>query len=1003
MRPCLQRRRWQSALQRAFRAATIRPCPLLSPLAPVVRHFPHAGDAATRSCDYSSSTKIWPSTPSTGGVEPHGLASWLRLLNHQLPPPLPGGKQTGHRSTVDSHEIARIILESQKEAAAGEKVDLLFHLGMIENRWQTVIWLVKHLIEEFAPPLSTPPRLESVLCQSTAEASLDDMTADSASALALVSAPRTRQSLDELTGGLVPENLGRDKLLRHDIVGSIWRSLGMMTIACADGEMRPEILEIIAYLHHMEIVPESIYRQRPSSDPTVLQQPPMLNLLSSRILTSLSDAAWRGREKLVADAALASDGQHVSLQPDTPGIVYRKDAAAPRTEVWLELILWACLRGGWIAEGAAILLALHREPGAQEWRPVSWSSLIDAAGHGQGREELEYVSNTGKALKTPDRLQDSSHTVHKTVSSEVVDAYVHALLITVRQGVGERGVPPKDVLRHLTTLRDFLVRSNLGLQSGSWDAVILRYFDAQETIVNQSHNLEILINLSPSLGEELRPQSLENLPAYVLDGSAAALGLFHRALQSRIKHGDIRAATRFIHRLQDLADKNKYRAIVDFFQRASGQQNDFDAPPADTFTSNFPGIEYPMFTLQIPPIILGSLMELVLDARSYSLAQWLVYSDEVDGPLLPPHHYGHPAILPALVRLATETKDGKLLALLTSASSKHAAKDEWTPPGGVLRSLLVSQLNLQRWDAAERTLRHLNESLHTRWSIINLAHVIRVMLIHAADAEHGKEDAQQNLDRAKQILSGMVTGEYGKIGKLRKTVPGPRRGQGAITMLLAILSLQGRGWADYCRGLQHLGGVHTIDLNAEVFNVVLEGIVHAYGSSAGQRLLDLLGPSEGDRLLQMGKRQPKHELGELHMPRFRSASFDRAPRARRALKFPGQFGQPIVIYGGVGCDIMTIRIVLDKALGDLEQRSRSGGKSRDNINSAVSEVTTWASRRLYALQMTAGDVREELHQTLAKYHLGDERAQRSDFVEDYSGALRMESSDSTVPASWTAS
>lgn len=90
----------------------------------------------------------------------------------------------------------------------------------------------------------------------------------------------TKSSLARSTRGPVPSESNRLLEMKHEALGQIWRGLGLMTIACAGRDIQPEILEMIAFLHHKELMPLSIYGIRPSDDSTAIQQSPMLNILS---------------------------------------------------------------------------------------------------------------------------------------------------------------------------------------------------------------------------------------------------------------------------------------------------------------------------------------------------------------------------------------------------------------------------------------------------------------------------------------------------------------------------------------------------------------------------------------------------------------------------------------------------------------------------------------------------------------------------------------------------
>ncbi|KAK5240072.1 hypothetical protein LTR16_011143, partial [Cryomyces antarcticus] len=133
--------------------------------------------------------------------------------------------------------------------------------------------------------------------------------------------------------------------------------------------------------------------------------------------------------------------------------------------------------------------------------------------------------------------------VERTISSEVVAAYVDALISTLRVGVGKRGTVPGTILLRIKLLKAFLEDFRMGLGNSSWDAIIVRFVESQGIDIERDPGMmEGILDLSPSFGQELEsvnaplelyPPSLT--PTYVLDGSAAALGLLHRTLRAYIE------------------------------------------------------------------------------------------------------------------------------------------------------------------------------------------------------------------------------------------------------------------------------------------------------------------------------------------------------------------------------------------------------------------------------------------------------------------------------------
>ena len=882
---------------------------------------------------------------------------WASLLEGGLPPHLRESSGDTTSIELNASEIAEVLLAAHQTGQVGLKFDLLYHLGVEKGRWRAVVWIVKQVVEKLTSSNSSTERLDQSLSSWASQVPLAEITGNAIDVDALeqptlarrLTSPFT-QSLEELTDDLKPEKLSREDRLRHSVLGTIWQSIGLMTITYADGgrQIRPEILEIIAYLHHKEIMPTSIYNEKPPSDSTAIQQPFTLNLFSSRILISLSDAAWRAHEKLVVEDAKNQGGEHVSLRPEIPGMAYRVNVAGLRPEVWLELILWSCLHGGWILEGATILQDAYSKRAAynkgepHQWTALSWRSLMEDSADDEHWAELAYTLNSSSPL-TFDKMDDpGSFSTWRTVSSEVVNAYVDALISAVHLGVGERGLAPGTALSRLEMLHKLLSRSGLALETGSWDGVILRFFDAQDALVSRKRDFNRLMNLSPSVGTELRSNSTHKLPSYVLDGSALGIGLFHHALRSRIHDGDVHGAVRLFESLQQLADKNKHQSVQDFLrtQRLSSREDSDGAK--DMFTNNFSGIEYPAFDVQVPATILGPFLELVLDAKAYDFCKWLLYSDEIDGPVILEEQYSDPAVAPALIRFATEMNDTKLLSKVirtSSTSTQDSNAGQVSSPRLMMNSFFSSQVVLQRWESARRILVYMSEETDRRWSILSLSQLVRTMLCNVRGARAGGQSSIDNLSRSKQLMSDMVLGKY----ESYTTRPPSIRDQ--IRMLLTVLATLSPEWARFSISLQSLQGFSTFAISTRAFNLVLEGAVHAYGSVAGRRLLSTFWQYARPGEKRLNLREPDDEADGTAMTRYRPRVLDQPDRKRNVVQLPGRPSEEVVFYNGVMADLMTVQIIYRRAVEELRLES-STPSSIPQADSPV-EATCWVVRGLH--------------------------------------------------------
>ena len=343
----------------------------------------------------------------------------------------------------------------------------------------------------------------------------------------------------------------------------------------------------------------------------------------------------------------------------------------------MELILWSCLHGGWVIDGVQILRMLSLQPLERQWRSLSWRTLAPAEGSKDDDwDKFDYIFNTQARSEITGTKSKSVTQIHRTISSEVVNAFIDASLSIMRLAFGQRGVPPVNIIRHLRQMKRLLDRSGLPLSTGSWDAVLIRFFDQQPLITDRRKHFQLLIGLSPVMGEELQPENGQDLPDYVMDPSAAVLGLFHRALLSRVNTGDVEGAFLLFQALQERADSNKYQSIVDFLSKQQVIQEESSRSQDDLFNSYFSGIDYPAFDLQIPATTLGPFLDLVTDAKAYDFGEWLLYSYDLDGPVVPERLYSDPALRPVLIRFAAETGDSKLLNKLISTQPDLAKPGE---------------------------------------------------------------------------------------------------------------------------------------------------------------------------------------------------------------------------------------------------------------------------------------------------------------------------------------
>ncbi|KAF2725061.1 hypothetical protein K431DRAFT_281539 [Polychaeton citri CBS 116435] len=911
--------------------------------------------------------------PPTGKHAAHAI-SWLDLLEPCLPahlrkPDTPANDDnltTQPALTLNATDVAEIVVAASHHQDHNGNLDLLYELAVGQGRWRAVVWVTRLIAEAFAEPMpSTKDRTTRMFPAWNTTSSLRQLTAQ-VNGIAIdrdvhgwhldgqMIAEKT--SLDILTSDK-PENLSREDLFRHDVWGCIWRALGRLTLACAnqetsaDGGMKLEILEIIALLHHHEIMPPSIYEYKPSLDRSSLQQPPLLHLLSSRILTSLSDAAWRAQEAEVIEESKTHDKYW--FRPELASASYRVRVSGIKPEVWLELILWSCLHGGWIVDGVSILKAITRneqQGGLEAWKPMSWRDRLSRSLPSSERDDipdlasLKYVFDT-HAASTMDLDANAAFGLERTISSEVVSAYVEALVNNVRIGVGERGISPVAVLNYLVELRSFLSQSKNNLSNRSWDATVLRLADSGGIDLEQSPRIaEMLPMLCPSAGEELRNLTTQSKPPYLWYGSSLPHGIMHRSMDVQTRDGNLDGALRVFKALQDRTDHDKYRSIVSFFESQASSSETGTTHSGFFMSPNSSSPDevraHPSLEHELPSSNLAMLMGLLLDAEAYNVANWFLYSNDVDGPVISPERYADPTLAPALARLAIHTDNKDLLQQVMQSPRTH----------DVLSEVLNAHFRAGKWDSAARVLKWTGDQQLPgfRWRLSNLVALADVMTSRNLAALTRPEGTT-----ARQIFAHILRSDDNDL-------------KPQFDSVLLVLFAAHKEWASFIGGMdpepRWLRERYTrFQISPSAFNSILQFIMRTYGLSAGQALLYAVWP-RNIRSQQRRANTPStaRDAGGLNMSKRRQTSLERAEMTRNILRVPHYSKGKIVMYDGLRPNIATLRLFISCLSKEMSDPAHLGAIATHEQHPRVRQHIDWIARLYHEYGLSASNFENDL-------------------------------------------
>ena len=778
--------------------------------------------------------------------------SWADLLDQYLPHELrlstdqltTRSSDVGKPRSIQS--LPRLLFNARTTKPL--KLDLLSYVGVYQGRWEAAVWLVKAMLDQCLGSASSADRMTAESIGDTVwlthEESLEELTFHPIWAEEFTVSPDVGSTLDKVTYAKPSEHWQLAEYMRREGIGQIWQSVGCMILQAADRPNEDEtfktimfnVFQILGHLHHINALPGTIYNYTPAQDPSVLRRPPTLNLLSSRIMTILSDIAWKIHEREVSSTTSANimnrpDSGHgmptASLQP-------RIRELGP--EIWLDLVLWSCVEGGWIMEGAWIVSQMMRRKGDQRWSAVNWHALhklsVQSNAWSRVKSEIERsrMNQIGRGISIagPSGGLTSVETIPRTISSEVVVALIDGLVNTTRRTTGLRGTSPAEVQQNLLACKNLLERKHFALDTNSWNAVILRLVESGGFFPEaEPRLLEYIINLIPSYVKEIEASEIEKSPGssvqgYAADQTSANLGLLHRNLHSFSEQGDVQGALRTFRKLQVLVDANRSRAIQDF---ALGHQDpaELSMNPAPDVLEGFPGV-YP----DIPTHVLAAFLDLVTNAKLYGFGRWLLYSDEVDGPTIAPELYFDENIQPALLRFATATADESLLNKITKALEAPISEK-------VLHGLMHCQVALRKWDAVGDLLAYFQQEEGMRWHGTDVMIIARAVLQIENDTKISTFDKTLSLSKAHALLQGLLQGKY-NTARDHSQLPNLSQIQMMNQLRRMLQAVPGSLSEIFTADDQSSRIGTSCGISSRAFNVLLEGVVEAHGSIAGRRL-----------------------------------------------------------------------------------------------------------------------------------------------------------------------
>ncbi|KAF2145014.1 uncharacterized protein K452DRAFT_133664 [Aplosporella prunicola CBS 121167] len=759
--------------------------------------------------------------------------AWIAKLEPLLPVHLQAADTSRHDTRLKKSkeeyavDIAAFLSKSRKLSS----VDFLTHLGIQQGRWNAVMWIVKTVVEIEISPMGRLEEIDPFSSVSWPGVSydLDEATENAIVAQGKDTVGPLRYSMDQLNDYKSMSDDGFH--YRKGALGQIWKSLANMILIVANDcpatshLIMSHVLELIAYLHHAGIIPESVYRHESAADPLAPQQPPTLYLLSSKIMAALSDASWRAYEAAAASES-KTQAHYTLLGPERPGPRYKMHTPELGPEIWLEFVLWSCLHGGWIGQGAAILEKVTSYKGEQQWSILRRDTT---EGESESRsikwDDVKLLEQLrGTQAGSSDRLR-----VQRTISSELVTAFVDACVDNVHTGIGSRGLAPEEALRLISRFKAFLHRRKLGLGSMSWESVVVRLLESggfdiwrEPSLVRESlHLIPLHGKESEYLNAPLPRHNLPDAPSYITEGSAIAVGTLHNIIRLYVRRGDAAASLKTFEELQLLTDQTKRRSLQQFFKQLNSPSENTDGYP-QIFNSNLFGEDLSTAFPHVPTYILGPVLDVATNSGAFDFGRWLLYSEDLDGPLITEEMYHDSSITPALIRFASEAQDKQLLNKIISVDQDGAEMRSMTFE--VLNAMVESQIKQHRWNSVVNAFKTLAADPGYALDAKHVSMLAKQMVIlRQQDAVEKDSKKKTALGPAESLFNFILERGYD---------PGRAATINRIHGMLCVLLSIGPEWHPFCSNYlpdELTGRIEEMVLEDD-FARILEGVAGAHGS-----------------------------------------------------------------------------------------------------------------------------------------------------------------------------
>ncbi|RMD42560.1 hypothetical protein DV735_g2527, partial [Chaetothyriales sp. CBS 134920] len=619
-------------------------------------------------------------------------------------------------------------------------------------------------------------------------------------------------------------------------LAEVWQFLGYLIVEVANAHSQDTtsimavVYQTLAKLHHRGLVPVNIYDWANSSFSSSVQRSPTLHLLSSRILSTLSDASWRSYQD---EAITRGEQLGISYQKtqDPPGGRFRLKVRELGPEAWLEFVLWCCVESN-CPQAGANLVSLLAEQHSHPWCASSWQAKSD-----QDRDiKIDWdraKSRTGGAVG---RIEGYSHDnplaeiPPHTISAEVIRALIEGSIDEVGAHQVSAAPSSSTLAGTLQSLLTFLHPHHLPkdytdyISARSFDSLAPALFARPKTVEDLTDTLSNIRALSIA---DNRMSSVPVRMDYhsIVQQSQLYAGLLHAYMHACGCHAEVRKAIDAYDKVQEMVDQSKVKAITSFLSLPPDQQD--------------PSVRNQDFIMshgQLPLFRIAAFLDVLNDSNHTSLSEWLIYSTDVDGPFIPTSAFERESVASALIRYAGANHDQQLLRYVMTAVHGRRLK----PPVSVLRLEANAHIQFCDFQSAATSLQSLKPAVAGGFHPDNLACLATCILrlearCHTKDHRRAKGHLAEAVALMRDILHGRYNGNPGDFDIVQRQLFKQQIGH-ILRMCANLPSPELNLIASSFR--EKLPNSNAPTLLKRTFNIFLHGIVEVMGAAEGVRLWD---------------------------------------------------------------------------------------------------------------------------------------------------------------------